>query len=285
MKHYLSIQRSKNVYWRDDLGVIRTLEKLRHPAPLQLEPLLVLGVFVESVPLKKIQYCAMNEPKSVRGLLESFWYDTPTEKGIIGKPEALIVDRRLYKALSNDLLEWLDSISVLWEWSDGKDRKFSAKTRQMQDFPSMCLLQQKVPGGGFLTVQMLNQMLNQMLEIRQTGALKKRFPTTSVSYPIEYDPYGEALSAANNNDLEAHELTIVSEGGEFPVVKIYSGLSVDEQYFQDCLSSIAKVIIDFHPLKVATIAEKIGSKTKDLTLFLNNQGFWGFSPLKRQKSL
>lgn len=140
LTHYLSVQRSKRVFWHDNYGVMRSDDMLgqRTVDKFNLEPLLVLGIMYGHLPASVIHYCRAGSPVCLSELLLQFW--TPDTKydrcAISGMPELLVIDRRLRGALHASFFEWLEPLCE-WCWSDElpNGKQFAAQTRCLQSYP------------------------------------------------------------------------------------------------------------------------------------------------------
>lgn len=139
--HYLTIQVSKRVFFEPNYGVMRSSEPLQVGGNLLLEPLCLIGVSVENIPLKYTKYYHKNDPDlSLSEFLKCFWDRTYQVHGfnnpiISGMPELLIIDHRSKHLIHEAFYKWLTLNNIEYTFSDGKLRKAIAKFQRHQDYP------------------------------------------------------------------------------------------------------------------------------------------------------
>lgn len=140
--HYLCMQRSKRVFWREDFGVMRSTDMLgqRTVDQFGLEPLLSVGIMYGNLPASFIQYYRSGSPISISDLLLQFWApDTRFDRySISGIPELLVIDRRLRGALHDEFFQWLQQLCQ-WRWSDEhpNTKQYAAQIRCLQQGESV----------------------------------------------------------------------------------------------------------------------------------------------------
>ncbi|PSU31703.1 hypothetical protein [Photobacterium lutimaris] len=143
--HYLGAQLSKNCFINPSYGVVRTNETIQNHQLFGLEPVVVIGVTHADFPIRHRKFFKLDESLSLSGILGEFWSRSieisEVGAGIIsGCPDKLIIDKRLRNLIKDEFLAWLRSQDVDYEFSDGKDRKFAAKMRFLNQYPSpFCL--------------------------------------------------------------------------------------------------------------------------------------------------
>ena len=264
MDHYLSIQRSKNVFWRDDHGLVLSNDKLAFPAPLGLEPLMVMGVFLDHLPAQAICYFRESNPHSIRTMLSWFWSKDQgidsLPDGIKGKPESLVIDKRLKNVISDHLFEWLDSEGVEWTWSSGHDKRFTAKARQLQDLPYMgfssyCPRPPSINNPNAINtlnssasrMSSLDTMSTEKMDYLKASSKIREYTHFQDDYVAEYDPFSDSLYVRGMNDVKTENLEITMEGNGYVRIAARSDLTEKQAIFQEDMRQLLHSCIITHP--------------------------------------
>lgn len=140
--HYLSIQQCKRAFYSDAYGVALCAEPIANYEEYDLQPLLAIGLLHQDLPLAWIKYCAKAAPQSVTKILSSAWSQelaNPYGTTITGKPDELVIDRRLDNVMTKGFYQWLEREQIAYRFSIGSDRKFTAKCRKLQEYPNVYL--------------------------------------------------------------------------------------------------------------------------------------------------
>jgi len=137
--HYLTIQSCKRVFFDPDYGVMRSTEPLE--ADAQLNPLCLLGISVDNLPLKYTKYYHKNDPAiSLSAFVKTFWERVFKVSGfnnpiVTGMPDLLVIDHRAKDLIHENFFEWLKINNIEYKFSDSKNRTALAKYLQHQSFP------------------------------------------------------------------------------------------------------------------------------------------------------
>ena len=138
--HSLTAQITKRVFSSSKYGIARCQDPIKNYVEFGLEPIVVVGVCHSQLPMNYRQYNYPDQDISLTALLENFWsrsFKAPFVGmgDIIGVPDKLIIDKRLEPGLKPEFFEWLNQVGVPFEFSNTKDRQFTAKTRFVQEYP------------------------------------------------------------------------------------------------------------------------------------------------------
>ncbi len=135
----LSAQISKRVFDSSEFGIVRCADLVHGVEEFGFKPLVILGISYEGLPIHFSQFYRQNENICPEQFLIDFW-STNLEKDypnhpVSGKPDCLVIDEVLQNSLEPSFYEWLQSINVEYKFTQGKNRKLSALSRQHQRFP------------------------------------------------------------------------------------------------------------------------------------------------------
>ncbi len=146
--HYLSAQMCKRCFYNPDYGIVRTLDAFKNHDHYRLEPLVVVGVTHAEFPISKMRYFRQSDRISITAVLTDFWSKTfisIDDKSIEvqGVPDILVIDKKLKGLLTKGFFQWLSKVNVQYRFSEGKDRRFTSKIRQFQNFPDIFIRDDK----------------------------------------------------------------------------------------------------------------------------------------------
>lgn len=155
--HYLTIQTCKRVFFEPEYGVMRSTEPLRPDPELIMQPLCLLGVSVDNLPLKHTEYYHKNTPSiSLSSFLKTFWERVYQVHGfnnpiITGMPDLLVIDHRSKDLIQGSFYHWLDENKIKYTFSDSKSRTAIAKYRLHQDYPKTGLFEDMTEDNSYVT--------------------------------------------------------------------------------------------------------------------------------------
>lgn len=138
--HSLTAQISKRVFSSPKYGVARCPDPIKNYSEHGLEPIVVIGISHSQLPMNNRLFHRPDKEISITSLLEGFWtkefkapfYGMGDIKGV---PDKLIIDKRLEPGLKPEFFDWLNRVGVAFEFSNTKDRQFTAKMRFVQEYP------------------------------------------------------------------------------------------------------------------------------------------------------
>lgn len=138
--HSLTAQICKRVFSSPKYGIACCPDPIKNYEEFGLEPIVVVGVCHSQLPMNFRQYYFPKHDISLTALLENFWsrsFKAPFVGmgDIVGVPDKLIIAKRLEPGLKPKFFEWLNRVGVAFEFSNTKDRQFTAKTRYVQENP------------------------------------------------------------------------------------------------------------------------------------------------------
>lgn len=139
--HYLTIQSCKRVFFHADYGVMRSTEPLVEDNNLTIEPLCLLGISVDNLPIKFTKYYHKDDQTiSLSEFVSSFWNRIYKVSGfnnpmVTGTPDLLLIDHRAKHLIQDAFYEWLKINNIEYKFSDNKSRTAIAKYLQHQLFP------------------------------------------------------------------------------------------------------------------------------------------------------
>jgi hypothetical protein len=234
--HFLSVQETKRVFNTQGYGIARSHEALANPDDFYLEPLLVVGITHQDIPIQRIQYCEKSNPIKLTQILSDFWMQSFRNRyasPITGKPDHLVIDRRLEHSLTDDFFSWLNQHDIQHSFSTGTNRKFTAKFRKLQDYPILFVTDNDdlIPAVPLpfpdaetypLTLKVLNEEMDfgiidfliDNLSPTQRELIITLYPIDKPRSPfeldvlnaVEYNPYSDELSVKTSNDIHVENL-------------------------------------------------------------------------------
>lgn len=157
--HYLTIQTCKRVFFDPNYGVMRSSEPLIIPSYLLIEPLCLIGISVDNLPLKYTKYCYKNDSSvSISDFLKSFWEREYKIHGfnfekIKGIPDLLVIDHRCRELIQPCFYQWLETNGISYSFSDSKNRKAISKFLQHQDYPHTGFYKKMTRDNSYITSQ------------------------------------------------------------------------------------------------------------------------------------
>ncbi|EOZ8645441.1 hypothetical protein ACQWTT_001192 [Acinetobacter baumannii] len=155
--HYLTIQTCKRVFFDPIYGIMRSSEPLIIPSYLNIEPLCLIGVSVDNLPLKYTKYFYKNDLKiSLSDFLKSFWQREYQVTGfrsqkIKGIPDVLVIDHRCKELIQPIFYQWLEANGIPYSFSESKNRKAISKFLQHQDYPITGFFQKMSRENSYIT--------------------------------------------------------------------------------------------------------------------------------------
>lgn len=271
--HYLSIQEAKRVFKRNGYGVCQCDDIIPNYSDFGLTPLLILGVMQRDLPVTFQKYCSREVPFSATTLLHEFWtkvYSNPFGGAITGIPDLLVIDCRLKSALNPNFFRWLEQAGVPFEYSNGKDRKFTAKVRNLQALPNLLIQDglDSIPDIDLpfpeaerypLTIPVLNRSmigqnrLNYSLGKATRETMTMLFPKEETRRPLilapvedDYNPLSSAFYVPTSNPVTVDSLgwrcsspseATYNKTKDYPregyLVANYASTSAKESFFED----------------------------------------------------
>lgn len=111
-------------------------------------PVYVAGISVENLPLHYRQFFFSEDPFSATGFLCDFWsrrYSNKYVQEITGKPDVLIIDRRLEPCLGAAFFDWLEKEGITYQYPAMGDKKLSSTVRHHQRYPHIFAYGEGVP--------------------------------------------------------------------------------------------------------------------------------------------
>jgi len=136
--HYFTIQECKRVFWHQDYGVVRFSEMIANAQEYGLGTICVAGISVENFPIHYRQFFFPATLFSASEFLRSFWsrsYSNKYVREITGKPDVLVIDRKLAACLGKAFFKWLDSEGVSYRYPATGEKRFYSTIRQHQSYP------------------------------------------------------------------------------------------------------------------------------------------------------
>lgn len=124
--HYLSIQNHKRLFFLKNYGIARSHEAISNPEDFFLEPLLFVSVSHANLPITYSEHYRTDQKISASTLIAEFWSRQFLYGNIKGKPDRLVIDKRLDGVLYPNFFKWLDSLSIKYEFSKKRDHGRSA---------------------------------------------------------------------------------------------------------------------------------------------------------------
>ncbi|WP_272569211.1 hypothetical protein [Providencia sp. PROV255] len=146
--HYFTIQKCKRVFWHSEYGVVRFREMIANAHEYGFEPIYVAGISVKNLPLHYRRFFVTESMLSVTRFLCDFWSRTYSNKHvqkITGKPDVLIIDRRLDGCLDVTFFDWLEKEGITYQYSAKGDKKFSSTVRHHQSYPHVFTYREELP--------------------------------------------------------------------------------------------------------------------------------------------
>lgn len=135
--HYLSIQTTKRVFALKGYGIARSYEAIANPEDFNLERLIFVSVSHANLPITFTEHYYVSDSISASKLLSKFWSLSMYQKLISGKPDKLIIDKRLRDVLYESFFNWLDQHEVEYEFAEGTNRSLTGKFRTEQQYTNM----------------------------------------------------------------------------------------------------------------------------------------------------
>lgn len=136
--HYFTIQECKRVFWHQDYGVVRFNEMIANAQEYGLGTVCVAGISVENLPIHYRQFFFPVTPFSASEFLCTFWgrsYSNKYVSRITGKPDVVVIDRRLEACLGKAFFTWLENEGVSYRYPATGEKRFYATVRQHQSYP------------------------------------------------------------------------------------------------------------------------------------------------------
>ena len=136
--HYFTVQKSKRGFWHPEYGVVRVGDMIANAHEHGFGAVYVAGISVENLPLYYRRFFFPESIFSATGFLCDFWsrcYSNNYVQEITGKPDVLIIDRRLETCLDVAFFNWLKKEGITYQYPPLKDNKFSSTVRHHQRYP------------------------------------------------------------------------------------------------------------------------------------------------------
>ncbi|MFW5393961.1 hypothetical protein V1951_22105 [Yersinia sp. 2544 StPb PI] len=146
--HYFTVQECKRVFMSPDYGIVRFGDMIANAHEYGLSKVYVAGISVEHLPLYYRQFFFTETYFSAGEFLCDFWsqhYSNEYAGGISGKPNVLVIDRRLEECLDTVFIEWLDKEGIMYRYSASGDKKFSSTVRYHQRYPHIFTYRDATP--------------------------------------------------------------------------------------------------------------------------------------------
>ncbi|MBP6120845.1 MULTISPECIES: hypothetical protein [Providencia] len=146
--HYFTVQKCKRVFWHPEYGVVRFNEMIANAHEYGFESMYVAGISVKNLPLHYRRFFITESMLSVTGFLCDFWSRTYSNKyvqEITGKPDVLIIDRRLDGCLDVAFFDWLENEDITYQYPTKGDKKFSSTVRYHQSYPHIFIYGEELP--------------------------------------------------------------------------------------------------------------------------------------------
>lgn len=146
--HYFTVQKCKRVFRHPEYGIVRIDDMVANAHEYGFEAVYVAGISVENLPLHYRRFFIPESTFSATGFLCDFWsrsYSNKYVQEITGKPDVLIVDRRLEACLDVAFFDWLEKEDIAYQYPAGGDKKFSSTVRYHQSYPHIFAHGEGVP--------------------------------------------------------------------------------------------------------------------------------------------
>ncbi|EPN2804864.1 hypothetical protein ACTWOG_002548 [Serratia marcescens] len=146
--HYFSVQKCKRVFWHPEYGTVRFDDMIANAHEYGLGAVYVAGISVENLPLHYRRFFIPEEAFSATGFLCDFWsrsYSNKYVQEITGKPDVLIIDRRLEACLGVAFFDWLEKECITYQYPAPRDKKFASTVRHYQSYPHIFVHGEGVP--------------------------------------------------------------------------------------------------------------------------------------------
>ncbi|WP_164095586.1 hypothetical protein [Serratia marcescens] len=146
--HYFTVQKCKRVYKHPEYGIVRFDDMIANAHEYGFEAVYVAGISVENLPLHYRRFFIPESAFSATGFLCDFWsrsYSNKYVKAITGKPDVLIIDRRLEACLDAVFFDWLEKEDIAYQYPVWGDKKFSSTVRHHQSYPHIFAHRESVP--------------------------------------------------------------------------------------------------------------------------------------------
>lgn len=146
--HYFTVQKCKRVFRHPEFGIVRFDDMIANADEYGFRAAYVAGISVENLPLHYRQFFFSEGPFSASGFLCDFWsrsYSNQHVQEITGKPDVLIIDRRLEACLDVAFFDWLDKEGIAYQYPARGDKKFSSTVRHHQRYPHIFAHGEDVP--------------------------------------------------------------------------------------------------------------------------------------------
>lgn len=227
--HYLTIQECKRVFLHKDYGIVRFKNMIANAHEYGLDTVCVAGVSVENLPVHYRQFFFPATPFSACQFLHDFWkrsYSNKYVSEITGKPDLLVIDRKLEACLGNVFFKWLGDEGINYRYPVTGDKKFASTVRQHQSYPdtfryrdlapektpdslepwplNLDVLNEKEASSAYLT-DILDPVQRQMLSILYPECFKPELPAHS-SVKDDFCFSDGKLSVASSNDVELNNV-------------------------------------------------------------------------------
>ncbi|WP_047609050.1 hypothetical protein [Rahnella aquatilis] len=136
--HYFTVQKCKRIFWHPEYGIVRFDDMIAGAHEYGFSAVYVAGISVENLPLHYRCFFFPEASFSASGFLCDFWsrsYSNKYVQEITGKPDVLIIDRRLEACLDVAFFEWLEKEGIKYQYPAQGDKKFSSTVRHHQRYP------------------------------------------------------------------------------------------------------------------------------------------------------
>lgn len=146
--HYFTVQTCKRVFRHPEYGIVRFDDMIANADEYGFEVVYVAGISFENLPLHYRHFFIPESMFSATGFLCDFWsrsYSNKYVKEITGKPDVLIIDRRLEACLDAAFFDWLEREDIAYQYPAEGDKKFSSTVRHHQSYPHIFAHGEGVP--------------------------------------------------------------------------------------------------------------------------------------------
>ncbi|HCH7935631.1 TPA: hypothetical protein NHT88_001735 [Providencia rettgeri] len=146
--HYFTVQKCKRVFWHPEYGVVRFNEMIANAPEYGFKSTYVAGISIENLPLHYRRFFTNKSGLSATEFLCDFWsrnYSNQYVQEITGKPDVLIIDRRLSACLDVAFFDWLEKEDIAYQYSTKGDKKFSSTVRYHQSYPHIFAYREVLP--------------------------------------------------------------------------------------------------------------------------------------------
>ena len=280
MEHYFSIQLSKNVFYREDLGIVPSVSRIGDPERLNLKSLLVYGISIDCIPILRRRYCFVDRPLSIREFLSGFWQSKFGENvaHLSGLPDCLVFDRKLKGLIDESVFEWLTNTQVSFRWSNGREKRFTAKMRNLQEYPF--LLASETTGKQQLRLETLNKHQNDRSRYLTLDPKQREYAkqNSGRSYDVrcENDIYNQDitidLDQLNINSVhdEYNQEYVIEYGYDnYPYLMTYDSRNQHEIVNSQIIREDITPFVRLHPIGIAGIAKTLGLTKHKLKKYLS----------------